>query len=108
MLNGERARSAAADSLNSFSDRDPAAAGSMQANGEAAVATAGGGDYTVPVSADTRGKHRILAELKRWEQEARFLEVFFHFFPPRFSKIRTSFFFFFYCVDLFDVVFMLT
>jgi len=26
-------------------------------------------------SADTRGKHRIHAELKRLEQEARFLEV---------------------------------
>lgn len=26
------------------------------------------------VAADTRGKHRILAELKRLEQEARFLE----------------------------------
>ncbi|ONK74390.1 uncharacterized protein A4U43_C03F5730 [Asparagus officinalis] len=36
----------------------------MQANGE----------HRVPVSADTRGKHRIFAELKRLEQEARFLE----------------------------------
>lgn len=27
------------------------------------------------VSADTRGKHRIQAELKRLEQEVRFLEV---------------------------------
>lgn len=28
------------------------------------------------VTADTRGKHRILAELKRLEQETRSLEVF--------------------------------
>jgi len=44
----------------------------MQANGEAA---ASGDDHRVPFSADTRGKHRILAELKRLEQEARFLEA---------------------------------
>lgn len=30
-------------------------------------------------AADTRGKHRISAELKRLEQEIRFLEVCFHF-----------------------------
>ena len=30
-------------------------------------------------SIDTRGKHRILAELKRLEQETRFVEVFFNF-----------------------------
>jgi hypothetical protein len=29
---------------------------------------------------DTRGKHRILAQLKRVEQESRFLEVSFFFF----------------------------
>ncbi|KAK8961376.1 Guanine nucleotide-binding protein subunit gamma 2 [Platanthera guangdongensis] len=50
----------------------------MQANGEAAAAAltltaaAIGGSPTV--SQDTRGKHRIFAELKHLEQEARFLE----------------------------------
>ena len=37
------------------------------------VAGGGGG-------ADTRGRHRILAELKRVEQDSRFLEVTFFFF----------------------------
>lgn len=46
----------------------------MQANGEAALAALPADLSRVPVSADTRGKHRILAELKRLEQEARFLE----------------------------------
>lgn len=33
-------------------------------------------------ASDTRGKHRILAEVKRLDQEARFLEVsFVHFVP---------------------------
>ncbi|XP_020573076.1 guanine nucleotide-binding protein subunit gamma 1-like isoform X3 [Phalaenopsis equestris] len=50
----------------------------MQANGEgtkAALSTAAAAiDMNPPTSADTRGKHRILAELKHLEQEARFLE----------------------------------
>lgn len=40
----------------------------MQASGEAAA------DQRALASADTRGRHRILAEFKRLEQEARFLE----------------------------------
>lgn len=32
------------------------------------------------VASDTRGKHRFLAELKRLEQETRYLEVSFFFF----------------------------
>ncbi|KAJ4956398.1 hypothetical protein NE237_013181 [Protea cynaroides] len=38
--------------------------------------TASSVDHQVPAvsTADTRGKHRILAELKRLEQETRFLE----------------------------------
>lgn len=32
-------------------------------------------DRRVPTLSDTRGKHWILAEVKRLEQEARFLEV---------------------------------
>ncbi|WOL15266.1 guanine nucleotide-binding protein subunit gamma 1-like [Canna indica] len=31
-------------------------------------------DYKAPDTSDTRGRHRISAELKRLEQEARFLE----------------------------------
>lgn len=59
-------------------ERDPAieGTGSMKANGEMAAEASVSSDHgRVPVSADTRGKHRILAELKRLEQEARFLEV---------------------------------
>jgi len=35
----------------------------------------GGGGGGASAGADTRGKHRILAELKRVEQEMKFLEV---------------------------------
>ncbi|RWW34482.1 hypothetical protein GW17_00000750 [Ensete ventricosum] len=50
----------------------------MQANGvNAAPAT----DCGVPAPSDAKGKHRISAELKRLEQEARFLEV-----KPSFSR----------------------
>ncbi|KAG1347702.1 guanine nucleotide-binding protein subunit gamma 1 [Cocos nucifera] len=42
----------------------------MQANGVEASCI----DHKPPPPADTRGKHRILAELKRLDQEARFLE----------------------------------
>lgn len=41
------------------------------------VAGGGGGGGG---GADTRGRHRILAELKRVEQDSRFLEVTFFFF----------------------------
>lgn len=38
--------------------------------------TAGTGNQQVQsAAADTRGKHRVLADLKRIEQESRFLEV---------------------------------
>lgn len=50
----------------------------MQANGEetkVVLLTAVTMDVNPPASADTRGKHRILAELKHLEQETRFLEV---------------------------------
>ncbi|RZR70576.1 hypothetical protein BHM03_00000573 [Ensete ventricosum] len=54
------------------------AAVGMQANGvNAAPAT----DCGVPAPSDAKGKHRISAELKRLEQEARFLEV-----KPSFSR----------------------
>ncbi|PKA64400.1 Guanine nucleotide-binding protein subunit gamma 2 [Apostasia shenzhenica] len=48
----------------------------MQAKGEGAVAftAATAGAVKSPASADTRGKHMISAELKRLEQEGRFLE----------------------------------
>ncbi|XP_020679966.1 guanine nucleotide-binding protein subunit gamma 1 [Dendrobium catenatum] len=50
----------------------------MKANGEGrtvALSTAvAASDMNPPGSADARGKHRILAELKHLEQEARFLE----------------------------------
>ncbi|XP_008786059.2 guanine nucleotide-binding protein subunit gamma 1-like [Phoenix dactylifera] len=42
----------------------------MQANGLEASSI----DHKPPPPADNRGKHRILAELKRLDQEARFLE----------------------------------
>ncbi|KAI0497737.1 hypothetical protein KFK09_020971 [Dendrobium nobile] len=51
----------------------------MKANGEGrtvALSTAVvASDMNPPGSADARGKHRILAELKHLEQEARFLEI---------------------------------
>lgn len=49
-------------------DGETASLGDEQMAGSRA---AGGG------GTDTTGKHRILAELKRVEQESRFLEVFF-------------------------------
>lgn len=51
-------------------DGETASLGDEQMAGSRAAA--GGGT-------DTTGKHRILAELKRVEQESRFLEVFFFF-----------------------------
>lgn len=38
---------------------------------------------------DTRGKHRIQAELKRLEQEARFLEVFYIYSPLKLFLVST-------------------
>lgn len=68
-------------------DGETASLGDEQMAGSRAAA--GGGT-------DTTGKHRVLAELKRVEQESRFLEVFFlilvlfcvliNFFPPKKKK----------------------
>lgn len=44
----------------------------MQANGAEVGAMI---DHRAPLLADTKGKHRIMAEVKRLEQEDRFLEV---------------------------------
>lgn len=70
-------------------DGETASLGDEQMAGSRAAA--GGGT-------DTTGKHRILAELKRVEQESRFLEVFFflilvlfcvliNFFPKKKKKL---------------------
>lgn len=45
----------------------------MQANGAASAAEMAD-EQRAPASADTRGRHRIVAELKRLEQETQFLE----------------------------------
>lgn len=48
----------------------------MQSDGSESVSLSPTTQRLQSLSAsDTRGKHRILAELKRFEQEARFLEV---------------------------------
>ncbi|KAF3325138.1 Guanine nucleotide-binding protein subunit gamma 1 [Carex littledalei] len=46
----------------------------MEANGEEATSSVDRGNAGWDPQSDTRGKHRISVELKRLEQEARFLE----------------------------------
>jgi Amt family ammonium transporter len=50
-------------------ESEPASSADEQVSG------GGGGGGGASAGADTRGKHRILAELKRVEQEMKFLEV---------------------------------
>lgn len=69
----------------------------MQAERKAAPAAAATAVVPKP-AVDTRGKHRISAELKRLEQEARFLEVILLFFG--FPLFSLNFFFFFGVFDL--------